>query len=68
MIITRRSFFLLASTALFVSPALAADPADVIYSGGTIITVDDANPRVEAVAVKGGKIIAAGAAADVMKL
>ena len=68
MIITRRSFLLLASTALFVSPALAADPADIIYSGGTIITVDDANPRVEAVAVKGGKIIAAGAAADVMKL
>ena len=68
MIISRRSFLLLASTALFVQPALAAVQADRIWTGGTIITIDDANPRVEAVAVKDGKIIAAGAAAEVMKL
>jgi len=68
MIISRRSFLLLASTALFVQPALAGVQADRIWTGGTIITIDDANPRVEAVAVKDGKIIAAGAAAEVMKL
>ena len=34
--------------------------ADVIYSGGTIITIDDDNPAVEAIAVRNGWIIAAG--------
>jgi predicted amidohydrolase YtcJ len=68
MSITRRSFLLLASTAMFVPPAFAAEQADRIWTGGPILTMDDTNPRVEAVAVKGGKIIAAGAAADVMKL
>jgi predicted amidohydrolase YtcJ len=52
---------------LMAPRAFAADEADVIYSGGPIITMDDANPRVEAVAVKGGRIIAAGSAADVAK-
>jgi len=57
-----------AALAAMAPHAFAADAADAIYSGGTIITIDDANPRVEAVAVKDGKIIAAGRAADVMKL
>ena len=48
--------------------AFAADTAEIIYSGGAICTMDDANPRVEAVAVKGGRILAAGTSADVMKL
>ena len=48
--------------------AFAAELAEIIYSGGSILTMDDANPRVEAVAVKGGRIIAAGKAADVMAL
>lgn len=68
--VTRRAFLAsVAASALFAPlSARAADEAEVIYSGGPILTMDDANPRVEAVAVKGGKIIAAGAAADVMKL
>ena len=41
-------------------PLRAEGPADVIYSGGVIVTVDDARPNVEAVAVQGGKIVAAG--------
>ena len=68
MIINRRSFMLLASTALAIRPALAAETAEIIYSGGPILTMDDANPRAEAVAVKGGRIVAAGPAAEVMKL
>lgn len=68
MIISRRSFLLLTSTALFSQPAFASTQADAIYSGGTIITMNDASPRAEAVAVKDGKIIAAGAASDIMKL
>ncbi|QOV91917.1 amidohydrolase [Humisphaera borealis] len=48
--------------------APAAVVADAIYTGGPIITMNDASPRVQAVAVKDGKIIAAGSLADVEKL
>lgn len=41
--------------------------ADTIYAGGTIVTVDDAAPAAEAVAVKDGTIVAVGTSADVMK-
>ncbi|PZF76312.1 amidohydrolase [Aestuariivirga litoralis] len=54
--------------ALMAPAAFAAEVADVIYAGGPIHTMDDANPLVEAVAVKAGRIIAAGDAAEVMKL
>lgn len=39
-------------------------PADMIISGGTIYTVNDSNPTVEAVAVSAGKIVFAGTAAE----
>lgn len=45
---------------LFASASLAQDFADTIYFGGPILTIDDANPRVEAVAVLDGKILAVG--------
>jgi predicted amidohydrolase YtcJ len=45
-------------------PALAAD---TIFKGGTIVTIDPDQPVAEAVAVKDGKIIAIGNAADVGK-
>jgi predicted amidohydrolase YtcJ len=54
---------LLAGTA---APALAAD-ADAIWFGGPIITVDDATPRAEAVAIKGGRIVAVGKKAAVLE-
>ncbi len=41
------------------SPASAAN-ADAIYFGGPIVTVNDKQPTAEAVAVKGGKIVAVG--------
>jgi predicted amidohydrolase YtcJ len=41
--------------------------ADTIYTGGTIITVNDAQPSAEAVAVKDGKILMVGSSADVNK-
>jgi predicted amidohydrolase YtcJ len=41
--------------------------ADTIYFGGTIYTVEEAQPTVEAVAVKGEKIIAVGSLVDVEK-
>ena len=36
------------------------ETADVIYFGGEIVTISDAKPTVEAVAVKEGKIVATG--------
>lgn len=41
--------------------------ADAIYTGGPIITMNDAAPRAEAVAIKDGKIIAVGTKAEVEK-
>jgi hypothetical protein len=43
------------------------EPADLIISGGKIYTMNDAQPEVEAVAVRGDKIIFAGSAANAEK-
>jgi predicted amidohydrolase YtcJ len=42
-----------------------AEPADLAFVGGGVHTVDAANPRVQAVAVRDGRIAAAGTDADV---
>jgi len=48
-------------------PALADPVADRIWSGGPILTMNDAAMRAEAVAEKDGRIIAVGPAVEVMK-
>ena len=45
-----------------------AAPAAKIFVGGPIVTVDDAKPSAEAVAVRDGKIVAVGSRTEVMKL
>jgi predicted amidohydrolase YtcJ len=40
-------------------------PADTIFTEGTIVTMDDARPRAESLAVRGGRIVALGTRADV---
>ena len=47
-----------------LSAACSQDIADTIYSGGTILTMNDDQPTVEAVAVKDGRIIAVGNVSD----
>ncbi len=37
-----------------------ADPADLVLTNGHVVTVDDAQPEAEAVAVKDGRILAVG--------
>lgn len=59
-----RSVFLL-GTVLLLQPVVAATTADQVWSGGVILTMDDAQPRVEAIAVKDGKILAAGSRKDI---
>jgi predicted amidohydrolase YtcJ len=65
-----RRVFLASASALALVPmaARAADPVESIYFGGAILTMDDANPRVEAVAVTGGRIIAAGSLSEIEAL
>lgn len=41
------------------------DAPDLILTGGTVLTMDTAHPEAEAVAVKGGEVIAVGTATDV---
>src|ERR1700723_2022842 len=54
------------------SPTLPAEapaahgPSDTVFFGGTVITMDDRNPAVDAVAVAGGKIVAVGAKDEVL--
>ena len=47
--------------------AFAQEVADMIYYDGTIITINDAQPQVEAVAVKDGKILAVGTKDELLK-
>lgn len=57
------------STLILACPAAAAErPADLVLSGGTVITLDDARPRATAVAVRDGRIVAVGGEADVRAL
>ncbi len=48
-----------------VGSAADGDAADAIYLGGTIVTINDAQPTVEALAVKDGKILAVGTRGEV---
>jgi len=53
---------------LLALPDMAQQTADRIWSGGTVITMNDAAMRAEAVAERGGRILAVGDAAEIMKL
>ena len=53
-----------AGALLFSHGSHAQEIADTIYSGGPILTINDAQPNAEAVAVAGGRIIAVGTLED----
>jgi predicted amidohydrolase YtcJ len=46
-------------------PATGPGPAELIFSGGPILTMNDAQPAAEAVAVRGGRILAVGTRAEI---
>ena len=61
------SLFVVCALALLTSgcsPSGPAVAADAIYVGGSIVTVNDAQPNAEALAVKDGTILAVGAPAS----
>jgi predicted amidohydrolase YtcJ len=63
-----RTIFARAGAILVLSTcATQAQVADIIYQGGSIVTVNDAQPTAEALAVKDGKILAVGTRAEVEK-
>jgi hypothetical protein len=57
-----------AAAMFFAGSAVHAQPADRIWSGGPILTMNDAAMRAEAIAEAGGKILAVGSRDEVMKL
>ena len=65
---TRRSFLVTGAAALASVAWRQPSTADLIFSGGPILTLNDKAPRAEAVAVTRGIISAVGRAADVMAL
>lgn len=58
----------LVPTFALASPPAPAAPVEAIFTGGTIVTVNELQPQVEALAVRGGRIVAAGYRDEVMKL
>ncbi len=58
---------LLASTTACHSGPNPASTADTIYFGGDIVTINDAQPAAEAIAIKDGKILSVGSRADLEK-
>lgn len=50
---------------LLMQPASAMEVADQIWAGGPILTMSDSQPRVEAIAIKDGKILALGSSKEV---
>jgi len=65
---SRHLFLALVAASCFLPITSLAATADRIWSGGTILTMNDAAPRAEAVAEQGGRIIAVGTKVEVMKL
>lgn len=47
-----------------LAAAPADPPADLVLTGGTVITLDPARPRATAIAVRGGRIVRVGSDAD----
>jgi predicted amidohydrolase YtcJ len=63
-----RRLYCIAGISLLVTGRwVMAQTADTIYHNGPIITINDAQPMAEAVAVKDGQIIAVGQKDDVLK-
>ncbi|MBX2943449.1 MAG: amidohydrolase [Cyclobacteriaceae bacterium] len=61
------NFILLALVAV-ISSCSTEPPADLIVTNAKIYTVDEANPMVEAIAVRDGKIVGLGTSSEIEKL
>ena len=59
------SIFILAVFFLLSCNSKKSDPADIVFTNGIVYTVDPSNPKVEAVAVKDGLILALGSSDEI---
>lgn len=59
-----RRFAATIAAAVFLTACGGAEPADIVFLGGTVWTGDADQPRADAVAVRGGRIVHVGAVAD----
>lgn len=66
----RAGFLLFAACASTAraEPPPVAQPADLVMFHGRVLTVDPADSIAQAIAVRGGKIIAVGADRDILRL
>ena len=60
-------WFLPSLSLLIFATAVTAQTADTVFTGGKVYTVDEEQPWVDAVAVKGNKIVFVGSTEDVKK-
>lgn len=68
MNVARLGTLLLAGTALIGTSLRAAEaPADVILTNGRVYTVEKRQPWAQAIAIRGGKILAVGSVAEVAR-
>lgn len=64
-----RHLILAAALTLSAAPPAAAPPApDLILTNAHILTMDDARPEAQAVAIRGGRIVALGTTAEIARL
>lgn len=63
-IIIMKILLYLSISALFISSCQSRKSAESLYFGGTILTMEDTSPQVEAVVVKNGKIFFTGSKAE----
>lgn len=59
------SAFACSSPGMAFAQQAAAPASDIIFKGGTILTMNDQAPRAEAIAIRGNKILAVGKLDDV---
>lgn len=69
MIRFRQKFYIVPLLVAFVAVSISAqDSADLVLRGGKIVTVDDAQPLAEALAVRGDRIVAVGSDQQIQPL
>ena len=64
----KRFIFLVLAIQAVGSIAQAADSADLIFKEGNVYTVNDKQPRAEAIAVRGDRIVAVGSDEEISRL
>src|ERR1043165_3236271 len=64
----KRFIFLVLAIQAVGSIAQAANSADLIFKEGNVYTVNDKQPRAEAIAVRGDRIVAVGSDEEISRL